>query len=189
MTMTTKEQDFFTSLQTWKPAEPKTLLQRLLRRNTTQDQQTKTCVFVAEGQPAKVMQIPYDPLTQLLKNPDTGEVYLKPLQGDIYFFDRASGMPLQECPTVDQMYDIPEHLALSFYNIGYAEAELSGFKDLIAQINKFQVVMMASIIGAVIITLVNLYCMREVSGSLTLFAEQAEGLLNLYNGVPGSVLP
>jgi len=175
--MKSDEQAFFEGMDTWKPEQKRSLLDRLRGNNKTE---YKTCVFVAEGEAATVKRIPVDSNSQLLKNPETGEVYLKPLKGEIYFFDKHKALPLYSCPDVIGEYDIPEHLALKFYNLGFGEAELSGYKALIEKINQWQAIVTISWIVAAIIVVLNAYMMKEMSGAITDMSVKAAELIAMY---------
>ena len=144
---------FFEGLIQWEPPKEKTNFIKKIFNRTKPEYELKPCVFVADGEEPIIKWFPVDPNSQLLTNPITKEVYLKPIKGDIFFFDKHKCLPLSNCPPVDETYDIPEHVALKFYNLGLGEGELAGYKNLLEKINKwqFQVTMALAVMAVVVI--------------------------------------
>jgi len=147
-------------LDQWEPPKEKQgRLKRLFHR-TKDEYELKPCVFVADGEEPIVKYFPIDPNSQLLTNPVTKEVFLKPMKGDIFFFHKHKCLPLSNCPPVVETYDLPEHLALKFYNLGLGEGELAGYKALLDKINKWQFQVTMSLVVTALVVLACVYMFK-----------------------------
>jgi len=171
--------NFFDGLSAWEPEEKVSFFKRIFSRSKNK-YALKTCVFVADNEEPVIKKLPIDPNSQLLHNPDTGEVYLRPMRGNIYFFDKYKCLPLSECPNVEGAYDLPEHLALKFYNLGFGEAELSGYKDLISKINKWQATVTIALFVALAVTAINAWMFKTNADQVDAMQTTVSVLAELY---------
>lgn len=174
-----KAREFFDGLSQWEPDPKKGFLKKLFSRKKFK-YEIKPCVFVADGEEPVVKMLPVDPNSQLLTNPDTGEVFLKPLRGNIYFFNKNKCLPLSDCPKVEDIYDLPEHLALKFYNLGFGEAELSGYKALIEKLNKWQATVTIALFVVLAVTAINAWFFKTNSDQVDAMQATVTILAEMY---------
>lgn len=168
---------YFSKMGEWEPeVESTTLVDKLKRflRRTKSKYEMKLCVFVADGEEPVCKYFPYDPNSQLLIDPDNGEVFLKPMRGNILFYHKHKCLPLCDCPPVDETYDLPEHLALKYYNLGLGEGELAGYKALLEKINKWQFQVTICMFATAIVILGCVYMVK-------MNAEQVETMQQTVN--------
>jgi len=145
--------NFFGNLPRWDIPERKGL--KKLFKNK---QKYLPCVFVADNEDPRIAYVPYDPSMTVLTT-EEGTVYDIPITGNVAFFHRDKFMPLVNTRNVSEKYDIPEHHALSLYNLGRSEGQLMAFKELIDNINKLfytkmvlYAVVAIVLIGSILIT-------------------------------------
>lgn len=163
-----KFKDFFGNLPEWTP--PK---QGLLSKLFGKGQQFKLCVFVGDGEEPKVVYVPFDPTLKVLKT-DDGRIFDKPLEGKVLFFNKDKFLPLINTRPVDEIYDVPQHFALSLYNGGLGEGQSGGLKDLIEQLRQQQLIQKGLIIAFVIVAIAFVLITKsygEAVAHITGFAE------------------
>ena len=163
-----KFKDFFGNLPEWTP--PK---QGLLSKLFGKGQQFKICVFVGDGEEPKVVYVPFDPTLKVLKT-DDGRIFDKPLEGKVLFFNKDKFLPLINTRPVDEIYDVPQHFALSLYNGGLGEGQSGGLKDLIEQLRQQQLIQKGLIIAFVIVAIAFVLITKsygEAVAHITGFAE------------------
>jgi len=159
---------FFGNLPVWIP--PK---QGLLSKLFGKGQQFKTCVFVGDGEEPKVGYVPFDPTLKVLKT-DDGRIFDKPLEGKVLFFNKDKFLPLIDTRPVDEIYDVPQHFALSLYNGGLGEGQSGGLKDLIEQLRQQQLIQKGLIVAFVIVAIACVLITKsygEAVAQITGFAE------------------
>jgi len=163
-----KFKDFFGNLPKWTP--PK---QGPLSKLFGKGQQFKTCVFVGDGEEPKVVYVPFDPTLKILKT-DDGRIFDKPLEGKVLFFNKDKFLPLINTRPVDEIYDVPQHFALSLYNGGLGEGQSGGLKDLIEQLRQQQLIQKGLIVAFVIVAIAFVLITKsygEAVAQITGFAE------------------
>lgn len=163
-----KFKDFFGNLPEWTP--PK---QGVLSKLFGKGQQFKTCVFVGDGEEPKVVYVPFDPTLKVLKT-DDGRIFDKPLEGKVLFFNKDKFLPLINTRPVDEIYDVPQHFALSLYNGGLGEGQSGGLKDLIEQLRQQQLIQKGLIISFVVVAIAFVLITKsygEAVAHITGFAE------------------
>lgn len=171
---------FFEGLAQWEPPTEKTSFLKRIFRKTKAEYELKPCVFVADGEEPIVKYFPVDPNSQLLTNPITKEVYLKPIKGDIFFFHKHKCLPLSNCPPVSETYDLPEHLALKFYNLGLGEGELAGYKALLEKINKWQFQVTMALVVTAITVIACAYMFKTNSAQVESMQATVQVLAEMY---------
>lgn len=171
---------FFEGLMQWEPPIEKTsFIKKIFKRNKPEFE-LKPCVFVADGEEPIVKYFPVDPNSQLLTNPITKEVYLKPIKGDIFFFHKHKCLPLSNCPPVEEKYDLPEHVALKFYNLGLGEGELAGYKILLDKINKWQFQVTLALAVTAVVVIACAYMFKTNAAQVETMQQTIDVLAEMY---------
>ena len=133
-----------------------------------------TVGFVGDGEEPKVVYVPFDPTLKVLKT-DDGRIFDKPLEGKVLFFNKDKFLPLINTRPVDEIYDVPQHFALSLYNGGLGEGQAGGLKDLIEQLRQQQLIQKGLIVAFGIVAIVfvlNTKSYGEAVAQITGFAEK-----------------
>lgn len=178
---TEDSEHFFKNLKRWDVKKNQSLIQSVVNV-FGKKQRSITCVFVSEDDDPRILEVPYNPKTQTLFNPETGEIYDMPTKGKFAFFHRDKFLPLVNHKYPHEDYDIPEHYALYLYNLGLGEGQLAAFDQLLIQINRWQLVTSIAVISAIAVTIGAILLTKQYVDGYESLSVQLNEMLTLIRG-------
>lgn len=147
---------FFGNLPKWTEYKPGWFATKMAKWKTKADFTIKSCVFVDDEGKNKKCWIPYNPQLGLLFT-ENG-FYDMPLKDvEPIFLDKTKFSPLVNRKNYKDEFDIPEDLAASLVNTGVGFGQMDKFKELIAKIDRLQIISIASIIMVVVVVIAVAY--------------------------------